>query len=63
MKRDKVLHSDFFNRFLETFNIEWPCELRHEFERLDKMSEDDACEIYNVDSKDEARQCIIEYYK
>jgi hypothetical protein len=62
MRTNNALHSDYFNRFLGTFSIEWPDELSHELAELEKMSEKDACTVYNVDSKDEARQCIIEWY-
>ena len=34
-----------------------------ELAELDAMSESEACETYNVDSKAEARQYIKEYYQ
>jgi hypothetical protein len=57
------LHSEYFAHILDTFGVERPYELKHELRELEKMSEADACKIYNVDRKDEARECIIDWYK
>jgi hypothetical protein len=49
-------------RTKEDFEAERPYGLRRELAELEKMSEEEACRSYNVDCKDEARQCIIDYY-
>lgn len=38
-------------------------DMNAELRELDAMSEDEACEAYNTNSKAEARQGIIEYYQ
>ena len=38
-------------------------EMDAELQELDAMSERDACLLYNVDSKAEARQYIKDYYQ
>jgi hypothetical protein len=38
-------------------------EMNDELVELDAMSEDEACTLYNVDSKAEASQAIKEYYQ
>ncbi|MCD7938192.1 MAG: hypothetical protein LUG98_15150 [Tannerellaceae bacterium] len=37
--------------------------IEYEITALEKMSEEEACKFYNVDSKEEARKGIIEYWK
>jgi hypothetical protein len=38
-------------------------KLTNELYELEEMSEQEACEFYGVDSKAEARQYIIDWYK
>lgn len=37
-------------------------EKEEELASLDKMGEEEACALYNADSKEEARQYILDYY-
>ena len=37
--------------------------IQYEISILEKMSEDEVCQLYKVDSKDEAREGIIEYWR
>ena len=37
--------------------------MNEELARFENMSEEEACQIYNVDFKEEARQYIIEYWQ
>jgi hypothetical protein len=48
----------------EPETVERECiKLTIELEKLEEMSEEEACSSYNVDSKEEARQAIIDWYK
>jgi hypothetical protein len=66
-----LLYHDHFEEYFEYMNrdeeelepLEKECvELTNELQELEKMSEDEACKFYNVDSKDEAREYIIGWY-
>ena len=46
---DVIVHDDYI-------------KMQQELEMLDHMSEAHVCAAYNVDSKEEARQLIIEYW-
>jgi hypothetical protein len=48
----------------EPETVERECiDLTNELAELEEMSEQEACEFYGVDNKEEARQYIIEWYK
>lgn len=36
--------------------------MNNELAELEEMTEDEACKVYNVDYKEEARQYIIDYW-
>ncbi|BCI64891.1 hypothetical protein [Coprobacter secundus] len=44
---------------MDTYNFD---NVNEELEAFEAMTEDEACKIYNVDYKEEARQYIIDYW-
>lgn len=55
---------DYEAKRLEAYEAERrEAELSEELEELDAMSEEEACEAYNVDSKAEAEQYIRDNYQ
>lgn len=61
---DEVDRLDSEQEELESREVaERALEMDAELAELDAMSESEACAAYNVDSKAEARQYIMDYYR
>lgn len=62
-----LIESEMLDREQEEFEAykaqQKVSDMDAELRELDAMSEDEACEAYNTNSKAEARQGIIEYYQ